>query len=242
MTKISDLQPSQVLSFFTRTFITVFFVGLGILIFLLAVTVIEEKIYIKEFCFRNSCLKYTFGLFSESIKLAQAYLSLLTAVATIGGIVAAVFTYTNSASTNALNNHISHFQIFSDYVLAESNKRDRISISSIDVFYWYNMIFKRSKEGVMTVSDGYRDAMNNLNSTIEASNERAQRAQNGSFLYKQHQTDMIESLREFKITLQRHPRNDFYEIEDQLLDLIKTVNNAFTPNSNVADLTDRSYI
>lgn len=242
MTKISNLDPSKVLGFFSKTFIVVFILGITLILVSLISTGQENSTFSKKLCFTNSCLKYTYNIFSETIKLSQAFTSLLTSIATIGGIVVAVFTYINSVKTNALNNHISHFQIFSNCIISECQKRDMLSISSIDIFHWYNSIFKRSRDGIMTVSNEYRRIIKDLNTTICVSNERCQKASKESFRYKVHQSEMIETLKTFKISLEMHPRNEFYEIEGQVLGLIQTVNNAFAANSNLEEIADRAYI
>ena len=87
---------------------------------------------------------------------------------------------------------------------------------------------KLSNEYYDSASDAYRKIIQNRSKE--------------SFRYKVHQSEMIETLKTFKISLEMHPRNEFYEIEGQVLDLIQTVNNAFAANSNLEEIADRAYI
>ncbi|OYD21300.1 hypothetical protein B6S09_16095 [Oceanimonas baumannii] len=168
-------------------------------------------------------------------------MSLLVSIATVGGIVVAVSNYLNVAQTNALNNHISHFKIFQDYVTFEVGKRNMLNISSVDMFRWYNLIFHSSRTGSMDISGEYVMAMIGINDEISRSNGQAQNAKEGSYRYKEHQERISKKINFFGIKLGFHPRNDFDEIERQIFDLISTVNKAFCSGSIVPDIEKIHY-
>jgi len=127
-------------------------------------------------------------------------------------------------------------------VISEISKRYSIDAKKIDIFNWYNLIFPESRLGSIAVSERYILTMKTINSTIESSNRKAESAIGGSFKYKEHQRNMIDALRYIGINLNHHPRNDFYEIEGQLIELIETTNKAFAAEITSIRLTPRSYI
>ena len=117
-------------------------------------------------CFNNECINNTVDAFSGAIKFMAGLIFLLTSIATIGGIFIALMGYINNHETSALNNHISHFSIFKDYIISEVSKRDRLDNSALDVFKWYNLIFSNSRAGSMAISLEYINEINNVNSVI----------------------------------------------------------------------------
>ncbi|HHH1072599.1 TPA: retron Ec48 family effector membrane protein, partial [Yersinia enterocolitica] len=139
-------------------------------------------------------------------------------LSTLGSIFIALFSYINSVKTSALGNHMAHLKIFQDYINEELKKRDKISPSSIDSLYWYNLIFTNSQEGNVSVSNKY---IEKINSSIEISNLKSTNASNGSFRFVEHQHLMINTLCNLGITLHTQPRIQFKEAEDQVIDLIQ---------------------
>lgn len=216
--------------------------GSIILIWSLISTIVVTKSYELDLCFTSDCLINAKKIYTPQIELLFGIVSLAGTVATIGGIIVAVHTYMNNVSTNALSNHIAHLQVFQDYMVIELSKHDRLSISSIDVYGWYNSIFTESAQGRMRVSDSYKQSVNSINNVILQSNSESQTADSGSFRYKQHQTRMTSTLNDFGINMGYHPRNDYFEIEGQILILISSINNAFCSNYEVINFESRQYI
>ncbi|PML43805.1 hypothetical protein BCT35_18150 [Vibrio lentus] len=216
---------------------------LALLLIILALgqTIIEDKIYLRPLCFSNSCLEETYKQFKYIIDLAFSVVSIFTSLLTSFGIFIAALTFFNTSKTNALNSHINHFKIFSDYLSFEVNKRGSIHLASIDVFTWYNLIFQESKEGSISVSNDYKNAINIINSQILISNEQSTIVTNGSYKYKDHQKRMIEALSKIGINLQLCPRNDFIMIEGDFHNLIDTINSSFCSGYNIPKLKERLY-
>jgi hypothetical protein len=204
-------------------------------------TIIELELYNYSFCFTNTCLESTGKMFQATFALTTKSVVLLTSLATIGGIVFAIFSYLNVAQTNALNNHISHFKIFQDYVQAEIEKRSLLSAKHIDIFAWYNLIFEDSRSGSIDISNTYLLTIKGINESIDKSNEESSKALKGSFRYKNHQDRMILSFSYIGIQLTRHPRNNFFEIEGDILELISITNKAFTARLGVEKFPIRNY-
>ncbi|MFP1792704.1 retron Ec48 family effector membrane protein [Lonsdalea quercina] len=216
---------------------------LGIITSVVSITLTgyQEKYFNRSLCFNNTCIKTALDGFSQSFLIIQATLSILVTVATVGGIFVALLSYMNSVSVSALGNHISHFKIFQEYISFEIKKRDRLSLSSFDIFKWYNTIFNKSRSGLTLISDEYIYLIDSLNDKILISNEASENARNGSFSYVKHQKNMISILLQFGIKTSRLPRNDFYEVEDQIIDLIQNINREFCYSKKINDITKRNY-
>lgn len=201
----------------------------------------QEGYFEKDFCFNNTCIKNAATGYSQSILILQAMFILLGIVASIGGIIVALMGYINSVSVSALGNHISHFKIFQEYLSYEINKRDRLSPASFDIFKWYNIIFNKSRSGSTSVSDEYCALVLKLNNIISNSNAACTKANKGSFSYVSHQINIVSTLIEFGIVQPRLPRNDFYEVEDQIIALIANINREFCYSTSVPELIKRDY-
>ena len=196
----------------------------------------------RPLCVDNVCVKKFFEIYDQSFLILASTLSLLVGLATIGGIIVALMSYLNSESATALSNHISHFTIFQNYIATEVSKRNRISLSSIDTFVWYNLVFSNSRLGKTSISDGYCKLIIELNEEIFFSNEQARTAAQGSFRYMPHQKRIIAALDRMGIGLGHQPRNEFYEIEDQIFSLVSSLNKSFCYSNKVPELLRRKYV
>ncbi|MGY2261511.1 retron Ec48 family effector membrane protein [Pseudomonas sp. SDO55104_S430] len=221
---------------------TVAFCGFSVSLVIFIKTGFSEAVFSKEFCFTNACVKDTLKVYSQPLLILKETLNLLVALATVGGIIVALLSYLNSVGATALSNHISHFSIFQSYLSNEISKRDRLSASSIDTFLWYNAIFFKSRSGLTTVSPDYVLLVNLINDEIKKSNSQSEKVVDGSFRYRPHQERIIQCLKNIGIVLTHQPRNEFYEIEDQIFSLIITVNKSFCYSDIVPTIIKRKYI
>lgn len=201
-----------------------------------------ESVFYKEFCLTNTCVEYGLSLYSQALLVLKETLNLLVTLATIGGIIVALLSYLNSSGATALSNHISHFSIFQSYIANEISKRDRLSASSIDIFLWYNAIFFKSRSGLTTISPEYVFLVEAINDEIKKSNLQSESVVDGSFRYRPHQERIIQTLKNIGVVLTHQPRNEFYEIEEQILSLIITVNKSFCYSDQVPQIIKRKYI
>lgn len=206
-----------------------------------AATAQKLRTFSQPFCFTNTCLTSFFNDFSQSLAIGKATLDFLVAVATSGGIVVALLGYLSSANTAALSNHIAHFSIFQEYVQNEVAKRNRIAPASIDVLKFYNLIFSTSRRGKTDVSEDYIKFVSDLNLLIIKSNDQAQHAIDGSFRYKPHQVQIRDHLDKAGVTVFLSPRNDFFEMEDQVFALIDRINQSFCYSTKVPQILKKQY-
>jgi len=233
---------SKALVYLRRFFVFISLIGFGFSILIGAVSIYDNGLFRLPLCFNNDCVGYLLKYIKSAVDIASSTLGVLVSVTTIGGIFVALLSYLNSSNTSALSNHIAHFSIFHGYLSGEIENLSMVSPTSVDILSLYNFIFSQSRSGKTDVSKMYIDFVESLNNEINRSNGKAQNAEEGSFRYKYHQRQMIDTLMTSGITMPYLPRNDFFEAEGQVLSLIEKVNQSFCYSDSVPALTPRLYI
>ncbi|EKN3489588.1 retron Ec48 family effector membrane protein [Yersinia enterocolitica] len=240
---IREFKKSNPYTFvFTIVIFVTLLLGVMLSLSVFIVTGFDEKLFSSDLCFTNDCMKSTISKYSESLSIINGTLTLIISLSTLGGIFIALFSYINSVKTSALGNHIAHLKIFQDYINEELKKRERISPSSIDSLYWYNLIFTNSREGNVSVSNKYIEEIKKINSSIEISNLKSTNASNGSFRFVEHQHLIINTLCNLGITMHTQPRIQFKEAEDQVIDLIQCINESFCFTPTLPTILTRIYL
>jgi hypothetical protein len=219
----------------------IFSTGLFLTVWSFFKTAVALDVISLKICFENDCVKRFMSNFDQSIIIAKGTLDFLVAIATAGGIVVALLSYLSSANTAALSNHIAHFSIFQEYVVNEVLKRNRVSPTSVDILRLYNLIFSTSRRGKTDMSFNYIIFVKKLIGIIKESNDKAQHAKDGSFRYKQHQVDIRDHLKTAGILVFLSPRNEFFEMEEQVFSLIDGINQSFCYSTTVPPLPVKSY-
>lgn len=215
--------------------------GLMLSLFIFVFTFFHEKLNEKEFCLHNSCIEAWAKYNSSAFDVLGITGGLITGLVTIGGILVAIASYQNSVKTSDLTNHLSHMTIFINYVNSEVDKRSRLAKQEIDTLKWYNQIYMHAEVGKFDISDNYRDFMQSVESQILESNRLYLSSGPDTYLYKNHQTKVLEKMKAIGITMHRLPRLDFHEAEEQVLDLISTINRSFCRNAELISFTNRAY-
>ncbi|MEZ0534262.1 retron Ec48 family effector membrane protein, partial [Enterobacter sp. KB-221C9] len=105
----------------------------------------------------------------------------------------------------------------------------------------YNIIFNKSRSGSTSISQDYCNLIVKINGAISDSNTACSQAKSGSFSYVRHQNNITTLLRDFGIIHPRLPRNDYYEVEDQVFELIDNINREFCYSSSIEPLVKRLY-
>lgn len=194
-----------------------------------------------EFCIRSECLLNFYDYHKGSFDFFTKSISVISSIVTAVGIFVAVLTFINTKDSNALNNHISHLKLFTDYVESEVGNRDCLKISSFDSLSWYNLMFKESFAGSMIVSDEYLNKIYDINEQIRVTNEKSTKASNGPFRYTEHQARIIKVLKPLGIKLESSPKNDFMIIEQQVFSLIDVINGTFCHKENISKMLKVKY-
>jgi hypothetical protein len=233
-------QNHAVLYYFSSFFILFFQVGVISSLIVFSFSLYEVRNF--EICLRPGCLNNFLVFHQEAIKLFSWTISFLVSYSTIGAIVVALLSYVNSVSSSALGTHISHYKVFQEYLSFELARKSKLLLSSINSLQWYNVIFNKSRLGSTSVSDQYKEKIIGINILIADSNDKANKANNGSFSYKEHQGRMINELIDIGIRIERAPRNDFYAVETEVLELISSINLEFCSKQDIPKLIDRKYI
>ncbi|PBI91229.1 hypothetical protein BKP43_22860 [Variovorax boronicumulans] len=220
---------------------TILLVGLVISAVMLTSTLLASNSFERPLCFQNSCVKEFLSDTDQSFSVAKATFDFGVAIATIGGIFVALLSYFTAASNGALTNHIEHLKVFGEYLESEILKREKLSTQSIDRLLLYGLIFNQSRVGKTTVSDEYRKFLEDLNSIIFESNERCVVGTPGGFSYNDHQRKVKGHMAQAGIFVYHAPRNDYFEMEEQLFSLIHRISQSFCPPNTLPKMLARTY-
>ncbi len=203
-------------------------------------TMMDKKMYELPFCLKSECIKYMAKQMDGTINLAQGLGWIVTLFTGIGGAYLALKTYITGISNSNITNHISHINMFRDFVNLEVAKRKRISPSSVDVYVWYNLIFPNSKNGDLIFCSSYIDVVNGLKKVIDEANYHISSTP-GDYVYKIHQQKMIEAFKVLGVIVSRGPKNSYLEIEAEVLEIVDSVNSTFISGHHLLSLIPRKY-
>ncbi len=203
--------------------------------------VFADEIYKLPVCFSNKCFLRFYEYFSSAFTVAKSTLDLIGVVATVGAIFVGLLSYLSALRSSHFTNHVSHLTLFQQFFVEEIRKRDLLALSSFDVHKIYGLIYGGSRSGDMSISAAYFSFISSVNSVIGESNFRSFKASKGPFIYKEHQSRMIDVLTLIGFDLQFMPKKDFYEIELQVFSLIDAISNSFCGGDARAKLDARIY-
>lgn len=227
--------------YFFRTLIICSVIGFSISALLYLGELYENGI--DKICLSSRCYNNFIERFSSSFSVLKYTVKFVVALATIGGIYIAIKSYVNSSYTSAISNHIGNFRVFKDFVENEVLKYGMISLGSVNTIFWYNSLFPKSRTGVLEVSEQYENIINSINEVIVGSNRLVTTSEKPDFSYLVHQDNMKLALAGVGIKIDRLPRNQFYQVEGQVLDLIRVVNLEFCMlDPNLYAFSERKYI
>ncbi|HBO5015436.1 TPA: retron Ec48 family effector membrane protein [Pseudomonas aeruginosa] len=216
------------------------FFGLLSSVFVFLLVAIQGGVFYLPACWKNQCIINFFDSISVVVYLVQAVVGLLALIGTIGALIVALLSYLASDRTAKFTNYISHLTLFQAYFVSEVSKLESLSLSSFDVHRMYSFIFSGAKDGVMVVSPEYEKFIDSINEEIDRSNSMAQAAIGGSFRYKEHQGRMRNVFKMVGFNLPFQPKNDFYEIENQLIALVDSISLSFCSSSELK-IKERFY-
>jgi hypothetical protein len=215
--------------------------GLGAAILSAIGTSCKLELFSRDLCITNKCVEAYLSETSQAFIIAKATLDVGVATATIGGIFVALASYFNTANNTALTNHIEHLKVFTEYIESEIKKRERLNPNLIDTLLLYGTIFNQSRNGKTTVSNAYKNFIIELNNIIIESNKKSISGTPGGFSYKEHQRSIRDHIISAGITVYTAPRNDYFEMEDQLFSLLHRISQSFCPPGVLPALVKREY-
>ncbi|MCT8865088.1 retron Ec48 family effector membrane protein [Shewanella xiamenensis] len=185
---------------------------------------LDSGYYGQDLCFETKCVKAFFNIFYSIPEFVDFYLKIVVAVITILGVFYALSNYLNSTTTSRLNVHLLHLNTFKDYVVSEVNKELRLNSKSIDVLKWYNLAFPKSRDGSLKIGEEYISNIKSIINEINSSNDIYQGNKLVEFQYNKHQSNIKLSLLSIGIMIDRMPKKDFFEVENEVFKLINKVN------------------
>lgn len=195
-----------------------------------------------DICFSNSCVQNFASIFSSSFKVLEIGASVSLGITTVYGIYIALQNYISHQETTKFSNHLANYQLFKSFVSTEVENTHRLSAKAINTFKFYNLIFPKSREGILTPSESYKYFLYELDSVINNSNTKIIDLKLGEFKYKPHQQNIKILLCKAGIEVEYLPRRDFYEIESDVFKLIDRVNSEFCHYADMPTLPKRKYI
>lgn len=203
--------------------------GISILLFVVSVgyTIYLEGLYKEKWNLSSNGIDFFYKKIQGSISIITSAVWAITSIITVTGIIVALKTYNLNIKNNAITNHISHFEMFRDYINSEIDKRDMLNASKINIFCFYNLMFPKSRDGELELSDTYQDFILSVKEIIEDANSSIT-TETGNYEYKKHQRAMIEKLSDVGITLSNGPKNSFIIVEAEIFSFIDNINSAFS--------------
>lgn len=220
---------------------SILLLGLGLAIAVLVWSSLDRNLFLKDFCLSRECVVFYMGAVDQSLLIAKATFDLGVAVATMGGIFVALVSYFNTSGNAALANHIEHLKVFCEYLDSEIKKKDKLSDQLIDSLLLYGFIFNQSRNGRTTVSQEFKDLIAGLNNIIAKSNDICKAGASKGFDYREHQRRVRDHLAPVGVRLYIAPRNDYFEMEQQLFSLLHRISQSFCAPGSLPTLTPREY-
>nr|WP_282561626.1 retron Ec48 family effector membrane protein [Providencia sp. 21OH12SH02B-Prov] len=203
--------------------------GFSILFFFISVgyTIYLEGLYKEKWNLSSNGIDFFYKKIQGSTSIITSAVWAITSIVTVSGIIVALKTYNLNIKNNAITNHISHFEMFRDYINSEIDKRDMLNAGKINVFCFYNLMFPNSRDGNLELSDTYQKFISSIKGIIEDANSSIT-TETGNYEYKRHQRAMIEKLSEVGIILSNGPKNNFIIVETEIFSFIDNINSAFS--------------
>ncbi|CAG9425429.1 TPA: retron Ec48 family effector membrane protein [Providencia alcalifaciens] len=203
--------------------------GVSILFFFISVgyTIYLEGLYKEKWNLSSNGIDFFYKKIQGSTSIITSAVWAITSIVTVSGIIVALKTYNLNIKNNAITNHISHFEMFRDYINSEIDKRDMLNAGKINVFCFYNLMFPNSRDGDLELSDTYQKFISSIKGIIEDANSSIT-TETGNYEYKRHQRAMIEKLSEVGIILSNGPKNNFIIVETEIFSFIDNINSAFS--------------
>ncbi|EDL69258.1 retron Ec48 family effector membrane protein [Vibrio campbellii] len=200
------------------------------------------------FCLTQQCISVVAEHFGSTLEFYKSLFYLIVPLAGIFAGIVGLNTYKLAVSNSVVNNHISNFKLFCDFIDREIEKRKLIDKDDVDLFTLYLNVFPKSKLGVFDDFSRYRKRIVKINDVILNSNDSYVSSSGKltdikqSFNYKYHQHEMKNALKEMGFNVSINHRNAFCEVEDQIIELIGVVGKAFVHEENYEKILERKYL
>ncbi|WP_422508612.1 retron Ec48 family effector membrane protein [Stenotrophomonas sp. GZD-301] len=207
----------------------------------LLITLINLKHYwlSYDFCLEVQCFNEIPSAFGVQVRLAKLGVAGASFVALIFGSYLALKSYLTAAEVGAFGNRIAHVGLFERFVQVELGRKRRLNASSVDVYSLYRLMFNGSNSNSSEASVEFVKAILSVHEVMASSSRRY--SEDPAYGFETHRGSMISALSEVHITMDRLPRMDFLEVEDEVVDFIGVLGLVFAPTTSPSSMPVRLY-
>ena len=225
----------------TKILLAILLIFLGSLALALLVTVINMRHYWKyyEFCLDIHCFSEFASAFGVQVRLIKLGAASASFVALIFGSYLALKSYLTAAEVGAFGNRIAHIGLFERFVQVELGRKRRLHTSSVDVYSLYRLMYQGGSLNASEASPQFVGAISNIYKVIEKSS--ASYKDSSEFKFENHRRNMIAAISEVHIRMDRLPRIDFLEVEDEVVEFIGVLALVFAPETSPSSMPLRLY-
>lgn len=180
------------------------------------------------FCLREECIDYFRKIYRMPLGYLIYFSKFIASVVSVFAIFVALYTYSESVKSNHLSTHLAHYKNFQEYTFYLMESLPTITKEFVDVYFLYNYIFPKSKEGKYQASDPYITFVQDLNNIIDTYGDQRSGETDVIQPFNEHQKKLRELLNKLNIYLPLKPnQSDFHKVEFDLYELLKKINQAF---------------
>ncbi|MDO6542796.1 retron Ec48 family effector membrane protein [Photobacterium sanguinicancri] len=200
------------------------------------------------FCLTTDCINVVNKHFGKAFELFKSLSYIIITFAGLFSAFVGLSNYRLAVSNSVINNHISNIKLFCEFVDRERNKRDLIDDAAVDHFILYSVLFPKSKDGNFGDFSDYKMKIQAINDVISESNNHYLDADGKvtvrakPFNYKFHQHEMVKVLAVIGIKVSVNHRNEFQEVETQVLELMNVISKTFVDKPKLLIVGERKYI
>ncbi|MEZ8504311.1 retron Ec48 family effector membrane protein, partial [Vibrio splendidus] len=99
------------------------------------------------FCLTKKCISVVSEHFGDTFDLYKTLFYMIVPLAGLFAGIVGLNTYKLAVSNSVMNNHVSNFKLFCDFIDRELDKRKLINSDDVDYFTMYLFVFPKSKYG-----------------------------------------------------------------------------------------------
>ncbi|WP_164074607.1 retron Ec48 family effector membrane protein [Stenotrophomonas maltophilia] len=224
-----------------RILIAIVLIFIASIVMALFVTFINAKYYWTSYepCVSLACFAEIPKAFGVQVRIVKFGVAAASFVALIFGSYLALKSYLTAAQVGAFGNRIAHIGLFERFIQVELGRKRRLNSSSVDVYSLYRLMYQGDSLNSSEASPQFIDALKGIYKAIEASGVAYR--DDSSFKFENHRRDMISALAGIHIRMDRLPRIDFLEVEDEVVDFISVLALVFAPATSPSSVPLRPY-
>lgn len=193
------------------------------------------------FCFTNKCMDDLYIFFKAPIEITKTLFKLAIPILTITTILIAIENFNKSRSEFSITRHLTTYNTFVNFVDSEISNFSTINSSSINKVAWFEMMYQNPHQNNFDTSKEYIELISEINSNIKESNTRYNPGKSTDFKYKYHQSKMRRTLIKIGIDIEHGPRLEFFEVESEVVLLIRKTNVFFHNKNQDLEIINQNY-